>query len=269
MDQRAKKILFSAYWGAGGWRSRSEERISAAELQYAKDAGVMFDPQIVDHDALILRCQSLRDRIAPERVADAFVYSLGTRDMAYRSAIGSYAVLRHLPVHSWLGPQITCGVCGTYRSRAGEAEDLNVLNFERLKWGGVRHSFPIYAAFDLEQFEKLEAPDLQDSHVRVLIELLAAIEGTPAATSSATIQSYLPKSLKSNKAERDILIRILGLCGILDTRDHEGFGFAFTPADRRELPSRRFVDMAYPACWWTRASGVNQRALKLWFGHLL
>ena len=27
--------------------------------------------------------------------------------------------------------------------------DWNVLNFERLKWGGVRHGEPSYMAFDL------------------------------------------------------------------------------------------------------------------------
>ena len=31
-----------------------------------------------------------------------------------------------------------------------------MLNFERFKWGGVRHSDPLYAALDLERFAEID-----------------------------------------------------------------------------------------------------------------
>jgi hypothetical protein len=39
--------------------------------------------------------------------------------------------------------------------------------------------------------------------------------------------------------------------------------------DTKQLPDRGFVDMAYPACWWTGAVGVNRETVLVLFGHLL
>ena len=68
---------------------------------------------------------------------------------------------------------------------------------------------------------------------------------------------------------REVLIGILGLCGVLETSEHRGYMTRFVPWSERELPARRFIDMHYPACWWTRADGVNGEAVQYWFGHVL
>src|SRR5262249_5500620 len=99
--------------------------------------------------------------------------------------------------------------------------------------------------------------------------VLQAIKAAPAETSSATLEKHLAKAFKSNKSERDALIGILGYCGIIATAEHPGFMRNFVPSSSRELPSRRFVDMAYPACWWKRTDGINQEAIAYWFGHVL
>ena len=143
-----------------------------------------------------------------------------------------------------------------------------MLNFERIKWGGVRHLYPIYAAFDLEQFQRLDPVIPEPIHVELLKEILRSIEGTDSTTTAAQLQEHL-KMLKSNKAERDVLIGILGICGILETNDHPGFLASFISESERVFPDRRFVDMTYPACWWTRTSGLNWKAVDFWFGHLL
>lgn len=150
-----------------------------------------------------------------------------------------------------------------------QREDLNVLNFERLKWGGVRHLDPLYAAFDVERFILLEPATPQPSHVALLWDLLDAIALVPPQMTSAALHTALPRAIRGNKAERDVLIGILGLCGILETADHRGFRTSFVPHVERQLPIRRFVDMAYPACWWTGADGVNWDAVEYWFGHLM
>src|SRR5436189_202810 len=77
-----------------------------------------------------------------------------------RSALGSFAVARHFPDHRHTGGSARyCTVCGSLGDPADNCpEDLSVLNFERFKWGGVRHLHPIYAALDLELFAKGEKP---------------------------------------------------------------------------------------------------------------
>lgn len=269
MDAKAVKILFATYWGTGGWKDDRLRSTTPADLEYAKNKGVMFDPVVLTHDDVVRRCISLRDRIDSQAVANAFVWSLRSRELDHRSAIGSYALLRHFPRHKMADSAKRCSVCGQYRPRRDETEDLNILSFERLKWGGVRHLDTIYAAFDLEQFARLPQVVPSKEDVAVFADLLESIRNAPPGTTSSTLQNHFPKCIKSNKAERDQLIGILGMCGVLETASHRGFRKAFVPSDERELPNRRFIDMAYPACWWTQEDGVNEDAVSDWFGHLL
>jgi hypothetical protein len=54
--------------------------------------------------------------------------------------------------------------------------DLNVLNFERFKWGGVRRDQPVYATFDLERSRCLDPPSPTDADVATFLSILRTIE---------------------------------------------------------------------------------------------
>ena len=146
---------------------------------------------------------------------------------------------------------------------------LSELNFERFKWGGVRHDQPLYAALDLELFSSFGACQPTHDDVATLRQLLQVIQDVPGTTTAADLQKHLSPVLRSNKAERDISIGLLGLCGVMATREHPGHYPAFVAYSNRQLPARCFVDMAYPACWWRGDDGLNEQAIDFWFGHLL
>src|SRR5689334_14844744 len=102
----------------------------------------MFKPRRLTHDQIIAWHGRARAAVTRQEVTAAFLASLSTRRLDWRSALGSYAVARHLPDHPHRGPAsgrycTTCGSSGGPK-HAGP-HDLSVLNFERLKWGGVRH----------------------------------------------------------------------------------------------------------------------------------
>jgi hypothetical protein len=70
--------------------------------------------------------------------------------------------------------------------------------------------------------------------------------------------------LKSNKSERQILIQILGYCGVLETPDHPSFATRYTPyQDICNLPN----EWAYPVIWWRRPMGINWDAVRRFFPH--
>lgn len=213
-DKRALKTLFTTYWSSSGWRPEDQQTTNPADFDHAKRAGVMFDPLVIDHDALIARLLRARDALTLRAVADGFLASLSTRRLDLRSAIGSYACFAHLTAHAFTPRDGHCTVCGTYAYRT-EGEDLNVLNFERHKWGGVRHNQPLYAMLDLECFASEPVPAVTDEDVAIFRALLAAIEGAPPRISATALQASLPKPLAANKAEREIIIEILGHCGAL------------------------------------------------------
>lgn len=269
MDKRALKILFDTYWSASGW-TRGELRLSAEDFAYAKSQRVMFDPVKPTHEEAISQLRFAVSRVGLRQVADGFLASLSTRRLEWRSALGSYSVGRWLPIHEPTPGEQSCRVCGLYHGYKHVKEhDLNVLSFERLKWGGVRHADPIYAALDLELFAEAPPPAPTVDDIQVFRDILAAIESVPATVTSAALHKHFPASLKANKAERDQLVGILGLCGVLGTSEHPGFGERFIPVHQRALPNRHFIDMAYPACWWRGADGLNADRLQKVFGHVL
>lgn len=255
------KPLMQAFWSPQGWRLPPTLPVGD-DLVRAVESGLMFaDPVHRDHDGWVDAARRAVGAIQLNEVADAFVSSLASRRLDLRSALGSYAVARHLPEHEFAAGRspYLCGVCGL--SDDPEPQDLNVLSFERFKWGGVRRDNPIYLAFDLEQFQLAPRPPLDESAIALGHELLDALRAVPP---SETATAAIPRLriVKGNAAERATLLDILGVCGVLGTAEHPGYLSSFIPYDQRALPPHHFVDRAYPVCWWRGGDGVNPAALR-------
>ena len=265
IDPEALKILFKQQRSVGFGMKSKVSAITKDEYSYAKSKGVMFDAPILAHQGMIKRVLAALKAVDRKKVANAFVASLRSRRLDLRSALGSFAVFQHLPPHKDAVKKGDCPVCGEYIS-APAKEDLNELNYERFKWGGLRHDSPIYAAFDLEQFKKATPSRPAPADIKLLKGVFAAIEESPPKTSASTLNKLLATSFISNKTERDVVIAILGFCGILETSRWPGYRLAFIRADDRE---ERESDMPYPACWWKRSEGVREEAIDYWFGHLI
>lgn len=147
-DQKARAILFDMYWSAAGWKT--SPRVSPDDFAYAVQAGYMFPPDRVSHDDLTGRIHAARQHVSLAAARDGFLASLTARTLDLRSALGSFAIASHYPIHAFevSGAQgdFLCHICGV--PNEDDNVDLNVLNFERHKWGGVRRLDPRYIAFD-------------------------------------------------------------------------------------------------------------------------
>ena len=75
--------------------------------------------------------------------------------------------------------------------------------------------------------------------------------------------------IKSNKSEREVLLQILGYCGVLEAGNRPGFFRHFVRATDREVPPHGKIDWSYPFAWWRGSDGVRADALKHWFGGIL
>lgn len=267
MDKRAVEILSRAFWTSAGWRPGGASNVSASDFEYAKEQGVMFDDVRASHSEVIKELISIVQTTSLGSVSRAFVASLSTRLPHRRSAFGSLSVFRHLKVHEKTGTGVFCTLCGGGYN--GKEEDVNVLSFERIKWGGVRHEDPLYALFDLRQFSKEDSIEPNQTDVDLLNALIQSIKNAPAGTTAAAIHRFFPKSLASNKSERDVIVQLLAFAGILAVPEHPGYNMSFIPHCDRELPDRHFVDMAYPAAWWHSSMGLDDQALGECFGQYL
>ena len=269
-----KKALQYFLTPIGRQRVGSEfETIDSGDVEYARQAGYMFDPVTLTHDDIVARLLAIRNRISIEQVTDAFLASLSTRRLELRSALGSFSFASHFPDHRLAeqasdkvpSGRLRCRLCGLYGHSAAEQEDLNILSFERWKWGGVRHVNPLYCWFDLTQFEKASvAPPTQEDYsiLTQIVEIASSL--TPKARANE-LGRRISKVIKSNGPERDVLIEILGHCGVLKPAGRCGFLQAFTPSEQRDRPPDHTNDREYPVIWWRGADGVDREVLNRLF----
>jgi hypothetical protein len=236
------------------------------ELDRAVEAGIMFrEPLRLPHDEWVTAVRQAARRVRPEEAGAAFIESVVSRRLDLRSVLGSLAVGRHLPEHEYTAIDGRhCGVCGL----AGEAtQDRNLLNFERFTWAGVRRDDLTYVALDLELFQHAPRPPLTAEATDLGRRLLDTIRTSPPAHTAVKVATSLP-FVKGNKAERTVLLEILGVSGVLETAEHPGHRRAFVPFADRTPTGAHHEDQHYPLPWWRVRDGVNHDAVREWFPFL-
>lgn len=270
-DKKALKILFDAHWSSKGWKQN--RTVDVTDFEYARHAGYMFDPVMLTHDDIVAQLLAVRNRVSIEQVSDAFLASLSTRQLDLRSALGSYSFAKHFPSHRLVdhsrGPlpsgRLQCRLCGLYGHSAAEQKDLNVLSFERWKWGGVRHGNPLYCWLDLTQFEKSDLAKPTQLDYSILSRIVEIASELPPTARPTELEKRISKVLQSNASERRVLIEILAYCGVLKPAGRCGFLQAFTSSELRDRPPDHTNDWSYPAIWWRGANTVDKTALNLVF----
>lgn len=274
-DKRALKILTDTYWSPEGWKCAGHLDWSPStppeDLAYAVEAGVMFPPRVMRHDQTLKRLFFLRSQLDPGRVGRAFAASLSNKRVEWRSALGTFAVARHLPDHSfrskWLWRTTQkCSLCGALDDR--RPQDMNILSFERFRWGGARHDDPVYMVFDLERFLAEEHPEPTVEDRALLAGVLDAAAGLPPPGKLAGLVDAVTPIVPGNRDQRRAVVSMLGYAGILAPVGYPSHFLSFVPfSGRAETPWYK-DDWPYPVCWWRGEAGLNLEAVELWFGWL-
>ncbi|NRQ54992.1 hypothetical protein [Brevibacillus sp. HD1.4A] len=244
MDKKAKQILLKTFWSSQGWKDRPYV-YEGEDFVYAKSKGMMFDPLTIHHDEAVRQIVGLHEQVTKEKVAKAFLHSLSTRKIHLRSALASWVLTRQFVQHSfesnagrYTAPANgvayamygDCYVCDSYHIAGLESytdEDMNVLNFERHKWGGVRLNYLPYVLQDLQLMSKEPELELEVTVADVAIwrQVLAAIESCEPTDAARQLEKRLAGLFPSSKNERDAFMEILASAGILaTTKDRPGRG---------------------------------------------
>ncbi len=244
----------------------------------------MFDyPDYTTHDETINKLHRLLSEINPEDVANAFLYSLSTRKLEYRSALGSFYYAKAIPEHKLnenisasIPPQtahIRCYLCGwdaweTEPSDRDKRYGLNVFNFERYKWGGVEHTFLDYALFDLEQFIKLPKVTPTDNDKEILNKILKCIDQLAPHNKVGKLRDVIisQKILSCNKSEVGNILDILGICGVLVNKDYPSYEDRFVDLYQRD-PIVAKSDFAYPVNRWSASDKIDHSKFKKVFNY--
>ena len=128
LDGKIVAILHK-YYRKGRYDSVAMKHIppvlSTAEEEALRINGVLPGRSVkVRHGEALDRLREAIGKADRERIGAAFVASLGSQPLVYRSALRSYAVGRHMPRHNWTGRDRNpgCEVCGMAKSND---EDLS------------------------------------------------------------------------------------------------------------------------------------------------
>lgn len=269
--KEAKKTLTKLIYG---------KPIEPEELEHAIQKGLLFSH--VDrrgHDECMRRISEVLETITPEDVANAFLYSLSTRQLEYRSALGSYWYAKAIVPHEhneakMISDKISfvlqCDICRWWPDFKSDTDNIkrnNRRNAERYVFGGLHHTHADYALFDLEEFLKLPKVEHTKEDEDIFRRILSAVDKLEPQNKARSLQKAITagKFIKSNKQEVDTIIEILGICGILENKEHHCYDEGFMDCLNRNPPELT-NDYSYPVNWWRAKDGVNKDRLKLVFG---
>ncbi|MFS4470383.1 hypothetical protein [Chryseobacterium sp. T20] len=276
MDKKAIKILLNTIKTSQNESVRDwfywetyMQYISEDDFEYAKKQSVMYDQEEISHDEICRRIKSAVAGIEKQNVVDAFVYSLSTRQLEYRSFLSSYCIAESLEEHSFTpSPEPNegiCAICGLHTYEFEDPIEFNTINYFKYKDGCCFDSL-IQVLFDLEQFPKLPAVKPNENDYRILNELKEIIETSEPIDRISQLKKRISKTVKSNDGERVGLLEILGVIGILHDDIHLTYADQYITYPEREHRPIRNDEVGYPARWWQGKFGIDDKKWEYWFG---
>jgi hypothetical protein len=221
----------------------------------------MFRTKTLDHEGAIEWARRGPTKVAERIVGDAFLASLTARRPDLRSALASYHLARVLPLHRphTRPGRFGCDVCGNL-SREETEYDLNVLNFERLKWGGVRLTDPVYIGFDLDRaatWTDVEPVPQDLGLMRDLLDSIRRLGKSDPHARPQQLEKTIALRLGGNRYQRRVVLEILAICGVLQPRGRPNFARGWVPYVDRPEPPEHKNDWLYPMHAWRGADGVD------------
>jgi hypothetical protein len=227
------------------------------------------------HDAEVAAARAAVAAVDQDAVVDAFVASLGRRDLPARSAFGSLVVLLHLPAHEWRPSAHfageSCGICGLPRARrADDVDDPEdaVRRYPRQ----ARHTDVRYATGDLTTSPGRTVTRVHDDDRAVLRRLLDALRALPGAAQLTDLHHAVAPVVRSNQLERTALLEVLGFAGVLLPAGHDAHAdgwVTYDDANTRQPANRNKLEWSYPVRFWQGADGVDESHVQRWFGRYL
>ncbi|MDN3693829.1 hypothetical protein QWZ06_16785 [Chryseobacterium tructae] len=275
MDEKGIKILFKTIKNAQDeslsdwfyWDSYMQY-ITKEDFEYAKKHHVMYDEENITHDEICRRIKTAVAKIEKQDVVNAFLYSLGTRQLEYRSFLSSYCIAKSLAEHHFIASpkpnEGICAVCGLHTYEFEEPIEFNTINYFKYKDGACFDSL-IQVLFDVEQFPKLPTVQPNENDYNILNELKEIIETSEPNDRISQLKKRISKTFKSNDGERVALLEILGVIGILHDDEHFGYAEKHAAYPEREHRPIRNDDVGYPARWWQGKFGIDAGKWKYWF----
>ncbi|MNC63595.1 hypothetical protein D3C75_1137280 [compost metagenome] len=131
-----------------------------------------------------------------------------------------------------------------------------MLNFERVKWGGIRLNNLLYCCLDLELLSREEDFSVSREDLGILERMIEAVEECGPGDTARKLEKRWKDLFPSNQHERDVIMEIWGYAGIL------------APQEKPRLGRGGDSDFNSVANW-RGEDGISMERLKYFFGPML
>lgn len=259
---------------------KAEGQPSDTDRENAVKSGVIVPDTAMTHDEIVSEIKALSERISLESAAKAFLHSLSSGDMRYRSAISSLMWARALPEHEFISNGVektewrttSCVVCGcSHGLDTKENVDWNEYNVFRYlppKQYGREPNFTCaeYVLNDLREFEKLPAVEPCDEDYRILNGIFACVGEMKPHNMDTALLAEIRKRKFINATGNVIhcILGILSVCGILEGAENKGYLHGFVNFTDHGMARDGLT--FYPLIFWRGKNGVNYQAVAEIFG---
>lgn len=265
-------LLKQIYSGPTRWdeelqasRHDVSQSISAQDLDALEAAGHEPNRYVrPQHDETLNELKKLANQWTLEDAAQAFVASMWSAPMLWRSLLTGKLIASSMPDHEHTPypSSSTCQICGL---SVDQATDTTLQWYWRMTNGTPLDGDPfgqVLALRELAAAQELPIPNDYDRWT--LRAVLTVLRELPPKTrySKAAIALKKERLLPTQKeyAYRDLL-ETLALIGILDTPEHPGMITEYTTYIQRDARPNVRVEVQAPLAWWDSSVGINENNL--------
>lgn len=226
----------------------------------------MFDERKLDHGQVLRWAIVERDATTKKQIVAAFRAGIANKQPQLWSALGSWAMLMHIEHHRLQRHHDRCcGICGTFPG--SHETDLNDMNFERFKWGGVRHDSVLYAAHDLSCLRNEGLPVPVRNADDCLIRLLQACHRMSIRDRGTKLPAVIAKATGIPVSSCASIADALSYAGVLRPAGKPSFidqwiNYSQVVSD----PPDRETELNWPLQHWKGLDGVHIPSVAWWFG---
>ncbi|WFR60356.1 hypothetical protein P9222_17220 [Paenibacillus amylolyticus] len=266
------RLLKQVYSGPTRWdeelqasRHDVSESISSQDLEALEAAGHepnrFVRPQ---HDETISELKELANQWTVEDAAQAFVASMWSAPMLWRSLLTAKLIASSMPDHEHTPypSSSTCKICGL---NVDKATDTTLQWYWRMTSGTPLDGDPFGQVLALRELAGAQEPPLPNEYDRWIFRaVLTVLRELPPKTRYSKAALALKKErllpTQNTYAYRDLL-ETLALIGILDTPEHPGMITEFTSYIQRDQRPNVRVEVQAPLAWWDSSIGINENNL--------
>ncbi|MEK3824133.1 MULTISPECIES: hypothetical protein [Paenibacillus] len=251
-------------------RHNVPEDVSAEQLQALEATG--HEPNHFErpqHEDTIRELRTLAERWILQEAAQAFVASLWSAPMIWRSLLTGKLIATSIPDHEYspYPSSRKCQICGL---DVNDGVDTSLQWYWRMTNGTPLDGDIFGHVLALREMAASQEPPVPNEYDRwTLRAVLTVLRNLPPKTRYSKAADALKKEqllpTKKVYVYRELL-ETLALIGILDTPEQPGMITAFTSyAERDKRPNTR-VEVQAPLAWWDSSVGINEHNLNLIFG---